>query len=259
MDFVRTNKLFPCGVTARAPGRRKYPIGSANHKESWLYGTNNLWNQFESIPRIAETVGFKAMILGIWDPFSTTERATALKALQKHRELITGLIVGNEGLSAGRYDIDALCDAMKEIRNLTGKPVSTTEPVDWLLSEHKIGSCSSFISVNAHPFFSGKKEPEEAAKWTQQAWEAVRRLYPGKPLLFKEVGLPTRGDIWLSELGQEEYYTDLANTSVVFSYFEAFDATPRFKSGLTEQSWGLWTSDRRPKAIVAALPWRTIR
>jgi len=258
ISYAPTN-YFPAESPPVFPSDESIQSDLRTIREAGFTGLITYGAQVEAIPRIAEAVGFRAMILGIWDPFSTTEKAQALRAVQQHHELIASLIVGNEGLSAGRYDVDALCEAMKEIRNLSGKPVSTTEPVDWLLSEHKIGQCSSFVTVSAHPFFSGRKEPQQAVKWTSQAWEAVRRLYPGKPLLFKEVGLPTNGDTGLSQLGQKEYYTDLAKTSVVFSYFEAFDATPRFKSGLIEQSWGLWTSDRMPKAIVAALPWRTIR
>jgi exo-beta-1,3-glucanase (GH17 family) len=147
---------------------------------------------------------------------------------------------------------------MEEIRSLSSKPVSTTEPVDWLLSEPKIAQCSSFLTANAHPFFSGQTQPKEAVEWTTQSWQAARKKYPNKDLLFKEVGLPTNGATGLSELAQLEYYKNLANTSVVFSYFEAFDATARFKSDLIEQSWGLWTHDRRPKAIVAVLPWRLV-
>jgi hypothetical protein len=45
-------------------------------------------------------------------------------------------------------------------------------------------------------------------------------------------------------------------TAVTFVYFEALDAAPRFKQGAIEQSWGLWHSDRTPKSVVGALPWR---
>ena len=80
----------------------------------------------EAISEIAEDVGFEAMLLGIWDPFDIVEREKALKAVREHSRLITGLVVGNEGLLNARYDVQALCTAMDEIRRLAGKPVSTT-------------------------------------------------------------------------------------------------------------------------------------
>lgn len=212
--------------------------------------------QVESVPRIARSLGFTAMLLGIWDPLSVAERSEALKAVRGDGGLIAGVIVGNEGLLTGRYDIGMLCRAMGEIKLASAKPVSTTEPVDWLLSEPQLVTCSSFITANAHPYFSNQKTPAQAVQWTVEAWDAVSSKYPDKPLLFKEVGLPSAGDDGLSEEAQKEYYVALAKTHVVFSYFEAFDATPRFKEGRIEQSWGLWRSDRQPKAVVQALPWR---
>jgi exo-beta-1,3-glucanase (GH17 family) len=212
--------------------------------------------QVERIPEMAEAAGFRAMLLGIWDPFDRGERAAALRAVAAHRGLILGLVIGNEGLTNGRYSVEALCRAMAEIRGSARKPVTTTEPLDGILSETAIGACSDFISVNAHPYFSGQKEPEAAVEWTTDAWRAVRNLYPGKLVLLKEVGPPTAGDDGLGEVAQKEYYIRLAATPALFCYFEAFDASRRFKDGPIEQSWGLWRADRTPKAIVGALPWR---
>jgi exo-beta-1,3-glucanase (GH17 family) len=206
------------------------------------------------IAEVAQQVGFRAMLLGVWDPFDPVERARALRTVTAHRQLIGGIIVGNEGLMTGRYTIERLCSAMGEIRAVTGKPVSTTEPVDFALSEQRIGACSDFITVNAHPYFSNQKEPHAAVLWTQQAWDAVRLRYPDKPALLKEVGLPTAGDEVLNENAQAEYYKLLAATYVTFAYFEAYDS--RFKTGAIEQSWGLWHADRTPKPVVGSLPWR---
>ena len=213
------------------------------------YGTD-----VQAVPRIAEALGFQHMVLGIWDPFNARELEAAVKAVRSHDRLITGVIVGNEGLLNGRYTVDEICAVMGRVRKMTGKPVSTTEPVDLILSEPKIAQCSTFVTVNAHPFFSNQKRPPEAVQWTLEAWAAVRGQYPERPILFKEVGLPTSGDVGMSETAQNDYYVRLARTAVLFSYFEAFDA--RFKDGPIEQSWGLWHSDRTPKLIVRFLPWR---
>jgi exo-beta-1,3-glucanase (GH17 family) len=213
----------------------------------------------DGLPDVASRLGFRRLIVGIWDPSSARERAYVMKAVMEHGGLIAGVIVGNEGILTGRYSLDMLCSAMAQIGRATGKPVSTTEPVDWILSEPRLAGCSGFITVNAHPYFSNRRLPADAVQWTVEAWDAIRKRYPGKPLLFKEVGLPTAGDRLLSEEGQKAYYVQLSRTQVVFTYFEAFDATARFKNGLVEQSWGLWRADRTPKALVSALPWRSVR
>lgn len=209
-----------------------------------------------NIPSLAEKLGFRWMLIGIWDPWSPKERLELLKAVEQHRELIAGVIVGNEGLLTGRYTIDSLCEAMNDLHRMTSKPVSSTEPVDWVLGERRLAGCSTFLTVNAHPYFSNHVEPDDAVRWTIAAWNAVRQRYPRTPSLFKEIGLPSQGAPGLSEESQKEYYQRLAHTDVVFSYFEAFDADPRFKRGAIEQAWGLWRSDRTPKAIVGTLPFK---
>lgn len=206
----------------------------------------------------AAALGFGAMLLGIWDPFDAREVDQALRTVARHSGLITGLVVGNEGLMNGRYNTERLCGAMSALRTAARKPVTSTETVDVILSEPKLVGCSDFITVNAHPYFSNQKSPSSAIQWTLEAWIAVRRQYPDKPLLFKETGLPTAETEGMSEKAQEEFYTGLAKTDVVFAYFEAFDAGPRFKDGLIEQSWGLWRSDRSPKAIARLLRSRHI-
>jgi exo-beta-1,3-glucanase (GH17 family) len=207
------------------------------------------------VPDVARKLGFHAMLLGIWDPSSSTERAVTLDAVRRHGSFIAGIVIGNEGLLTGRYTIDAVCAAMREVHDATGLPVSTTEPVDWVLDEPRIQACSTFVTVDAHPFFANRREPAAAVRWTEDVWRVVTSAMGDKPVLFKEVGLPTAGAPGMSPEAQRDYYVALARTRVRFAYFEAFDATARFKPGAVEQSWGLWTSDRQPKLIVGVLPW----
>ncbi len=82
---------------------------------------------------------------------------------------------------------------MRTIRAAAHKPVTTTEPVDFLLAEPGIGECSDFVTVNAYPFFSNRKDPRSAVQWTEESWGAVRRAFPAKTVLFKEVRLADRG------------------------------------------------------------------
>jgi exo-beta-1,3-glucanase (GH17 family) len=258
IDYAPTG-YYPGESPPVLPDKARMAADLGVLREAGFTGLVTYGADLEDIPVVAETAGFKAMLLGIWDPFDPVERDKALRAVAAHRKLIKGIIVGNEGLTSGRYALERLCSEMRAIRQAANRPVTTTEPVDFLLAEPGIGGCSDFITVNAHPYFSNRKTPESAVQWTQDSWDTVRRAFPGKPVLFKEVGLPTAGDAAMSEDTQTEYYTLLAKTGVVFCYFEAFDASPRFKPGAIEQSWGLWRSDRTPKRVVAALPWKPER
>lgn len=250
---------FPAERPPVWPSSESVAADLSTLREGGFSGLVTYGAELSAIPSVAARLGFKALLLGIWDPTSEAETRAASDAARKYPSLLAGFIVGNEGLMDGRYDVEAVCASMRALSQATGKPVSTTEPVDWVLSEPRIAECSTFLTVNAHPFFAGERRPADAVAWTVEAWNAVHTKHPDKPVLFKEVGLPSAGSDGLSEEAQAEYYTGLARSPVVFAYFEAFDATPRFKAGLIEQSWGLWRSDRRPKPVVRALPWRERR
>lgn len=165
---------------------------------------------------------------------------------------VVGIIVGNEGLMFRRYDKETLGRAMEEIRRDTRKPVSTTEVVEYFYTREDLVEWSDFLTINAHPYFHGHRDPTRAVDWTLGAWERLRRHVPNKPILFKEVGLPTKGDSENNEEVQREYYRQLLTTTdVPFAFFEAFDAL--FKEGPIEKSWGLFRADRTPKPAATLL------
>ena len=202
------------------------------------------------IIEIAESVGFKAVLLGVWDPSSEDEvRLAKRSALHK---AVVGIIVGNEGLMFKRYTLTTLRTAMESLRTSTGKPVSTTEVIESYYSKPELVEWSDFLTVNAHPYFHGRRDPDAAVEWTVAAWRRLREnVPPEKLILFKEVGLPTAGRAGLSETAQSEYYQRLRKTEVRFAFFEAFDAM--FKKGPIEQSWGLFHADRTPKPAASVL------
>lgn len=196
-----------------------------------------------AIPRIAEQVGFHYLLLGVWNPANREEMQRVKQEAASPRVL--GVIVGNEGLMFRRYDPDVLWAAMEEMRRATGKPVSTTEVIESYFTNQELIERSDFLAVNAHPYFHEKREPQQAVEWTVKAYENLVARVGGKPVIFKEVGLPTQGREDLSEEGQFRYYLLLSESPVRFVYFEAFDAL--FKQGAVEQSWGLFRADRSPK------------
>lgn len=199
-----------------------------------------------AIPRIAEEAGFRSILLGVWMPGDREEMHRTKKAARSAR--VVGIIVGNEGLTFRRYDLARLRSAMDEMRRDTGKPVSTTEIIEAYFTKPEIAEWSDFLAVNAHPYFHAIRDPVAAADWTAKAFRNLAKRHPTKPLMFKEVGLPTAGE-GLDEKKQFAYYDTLLKTNVKFVFFEAYDAL--FKSGSVEQSWGLFRADRTPKPAAA--------
>jgi len=206
--------------------------------------------QLTAVVAIAQEEGFRAVLIGVWDPGSPEELRLAKESARN--PIVAGIIVGNEGLMFGRYNAETLRRAMVEMRQATGKPVSTTEVVEYFYTRQDLVEWSDFLTVNAHPYFHGHRDPTRAVDWTLGAWDRLRRHVPMKPILLKEVGLPTKGDSENSEEVQREYYRQLLTTTdVSFTFFEAFDAL--FKDGPLEKSWGLFRADRSPKPAATLL------
>lgn len=197
------------------------------------------------LPALAQSQGFQGLIVGVWDP-ANKEEITAAKAAARN-PVVLGFCVGNEGLQK-RYQMSALSSAIEDLRKTTGKPVTTTEEIDDYSDENLL-RLGDWVFPNAHPYFHNQLDPNAAVRWTQGASDDLKRR-SGRLVMFKEVGLPTEGDPQgrLSEANQERYYLELAKTDVRFVYFEAFDQP--WKTHLPiEPHWGIFKSDRTPKAL----------
>lgn len=195
--------------------------------------------------KAGKSLGFRGLIIGIWDPASGEEFAVAQEAAKS--PIVLGYCVGNEGYGR-RYSREVLGRAIADLRRATGKPVTTTEEFDDY-SDEALSELGDWIFPNAHPYFHGRLDPAAAVRWTAGAFDDIsgrsRRF-----VWFKEVGLPSTGDSTgqLSESAQEEYYLGLAGTSVHFAYFEAFDQSWKADQSV-EPHWGIFNADLSPKLL----------
>ncbi len=211
------------------------------------------------IPRLAQEAGFDGMIVGVWNPSDEAELSAAEKA--SSYPVVRGYCIGNEGLDE-RYDLKTLTTTMERIRRNTGRPVSTTEQANDYYENTPLWAISDWVFPNVHPYFAKRRDPREAAAWTAEIFETLNAV-SDKPLIFKEVGLPTSGDDGLSESGQAQYYRLLRQTPVIYVIFEAFDApwkhlTPLKADGTLawpdpEPFWGVFTADRVAKEAVTGI------
>ena len=238
-----------------------FVLRSAGFNGLVTYGTNyasqKAPNQMLDIPRLAQEAGFEGMIVGVWDPLDEDELRAAEQA--GLYPVVVGYCVGNEGWKV-RYDLETLTDAMGRLRRTTGKPVATTEEVHDYYENSPLWTISDWIFPNVHPYFAGRRDPREAVEWTERIFESLDSV-SDKPLIFKEVGLPSGGDTGLSEACQAQYYQLLRGTNVTFVVFEAFDAPWKHlgqpgPDGIyplpdPEPYWGVFTSDRMPKQAAA--------
>src|SRR3989344_3616019 len=149
------------------------------------------------------------------------------------------------------YDLPTLQTYISDLKNATGKPVTTTE--EWGdYNDPALINTGDWIFCNTHPFWAGITNAAIAASWTENLYLDLKIRAPGKLVVFKEVGYPTQGNPDLSEQLQKDYYELLKTTQTKFVNFEGFDQWWKFGS-VVEPYWGFFDKDRNPKLAVSTL------
>jgi exo-beta-1,3-glucanase (GH17 family) len=223
----------------------------------------------EALPALAEARGFRALVIGVWNPLDRPELDQALDQARRHPGGVVALTVGNEGLFGGRYSPAALRDALKYAsRRAPGLPLGTSEPFAVLLDpppgllEHL-----DLLLPNIHPL----TEPWFPSAPESAAWEMVvavvsRLQRHGKPILVKETGLPSApASAGLSPERQARFWRALrgrlpAAPEHSVAAFEAFDAPwkpeeiARYFETVPpgEAHWGFFTAAGESKPALEA-------
>src|SRR3974390_758251 len=97
----------------------------------WFDGliTYGARNGNERVPDIAKSLGYRAVILGVWDISDEAEIANALAAWKRDRAIIAGLSLGNEIVFGKRGTWDDLLAHLKALREQApGLPLTISEP-----------------------------------------------------------------------------------------------------------------------------------
>jgi len=237
-----------------------------------LYGYN------ESVgPRIAALAkieGFTILLPGIWDLRSSNEIDGVAKLVQLHRDdFALGVVVGNEGITFGRYEpIDLEIAAARLRAQLPpGIPLTTSEPLGSYDAEF-VRTFGDFLAPNIHPVFDQPElNPVQAASWTRtQAADLAQRA--GKPVLVKETGFPHAGKPSYTPETQKQFWEAYLRPGLLardpghpdlWRYhgvaFEAFDLPWKAEASQLpiEKSWGLFDNNRRPQPALEV--WRISR
>ncbi len=205
----------------------------------------------KSFLTIAQELGYKGVILGLWSPTNKAEFRAALDAADL--PIVLGYNIGNEGLSGrrDRYTLTDLCAAITSLRAATGKPVATSEDVDTYYRRPELLKAGDWVFAIAHPYWHRTKDPLAAVQWEIDQYAALGQR-TDRFIFFKEVGLPSDGAKGLSEVKQDFYYRELARTNVHFAYFEGFDQPSKDYTSV-ELHWGLFRADLSPKLAAWSL------
>jgi exo-beta-1,3-glucanase (GH17 family) len=236
-------------------------------------------NGAEAIPQIAASLGFRAVIIGIWNPFDPTELSAAITAARNNPGVVAGLSLGNEMLFFHRHGAVELVKLLDSVHAEAPQlPLSTTEPFQMFDDPGAVPILErlDFLLAIVHPVFQPWFRTAPDSNTVQFVVNVASKLpesYCG-PVLVKETGIPTApGEKGFSELKQAAFYEELqrrfpTSSDRAFAYFAAFDAPWRLNDAgpapgqhpaLEEAHWGLYDEKRRPKPVVASIPLLTSR
>ena len=226
----------------------------------------------ERIPAIAAELRFRALIIGVWNPFEPGELDAALAAARAYPRLILGISLGNELLFGHRTDATALAALAAHLHARAPRLlVSVSEPFHVYRESGNTALLAQldFLLPNVHPVFQPWFHGASAATSAQFVVNVVSELSAGfcGPILVKETGVPTApAAAGFSEAGQADFFRELrqrlpAARARAFAYFSAFDApwraqdvTPVGPARAEEAHWGLYDGARHPKPAARDLP-----
>jgi exo-beta-1,3-glucanase (GH17 family) len=226
----------------------------------------------EAIPDVAAELGFRAVVIGLWDPFDEREVTAALAAARRHPRLVVGLSLGNEQVFAGRRPIADLPARVAAIRaRAPGLALATTEPFHVYYGDaaQPLLRELDFVLLNVHPIFQPwwrAADDAHGARFVTGVVDEVRARHCG-PVLVKETGVPTAPAAYgYTPERQASFYRALRagfapSRDAAFSYFAAFDAPWRVADEQAvpghhpeEAHWGLYEENRRPKRAALDVP-----
>lgn len=225
----------------------------------------------ERIADVAATLGYRVVIMGVWDIHSPAERAAVIAAANRVPGIVAGVSVGNEVVFGRRGTFADVRRAMDDVRvALPDVAVATTEPFHLLLTPdaRPALAAADLVLANVHPVFEPwfRTAPDaNAAEFVVKVTAELSRVHCG-PVLVKETGVPTApAEAGFSPARQAAFYRELQrqfppSATRAFAYFSAFDAPWRVHDAHPvpgahpeEAHWGLYDATRRPKPAVAEI------
>jgi len=229
-----------------------------------------------SIPPIAASLKFRALIIGVWNPADEAELGAAIDSARRFPRLVAGVALGNEMLFSHRIDPVSLGALIARVHaQLPGTPLTSSEPFH--IYQQPAASALlaqlDFLLVNVHPLFQPwfRDAPDStAAQFVVNVLAELAPLACG-PVLVKETGVPSApASEGLSQQRQASFYRELRQRlpptpARAFAYFAAFDAPWRAYDAIAapgaapgvhpeEAHWGLYDAERQPKLAARELP-----
>jgi exo-beta-1,3-glucanase (GH17 family) len=239
-----------------------------------IFGSSGFAERFLQITR--EQNSPVRVVLGIWIGAEDAEDnrreiEAGIRLANEFEDLVMAVVVGNDTQvhwSTHKMPVEDLIATVREVRSAVRQPVTTADDYDyWIMPESRqVANEIDFLLLHAHPMWNGQ-QLEDGLAWLERALEEIREIHPGRTIVVGETGWATRmhpdgkrAELIKGTPGEEEqkvFYEQVrawaTETRMPVFWFQAFDE--KWKGGShpdeVEKHWGLYRSDRTPKAVLA--------
>ncbi|HVI51385.1 MAG TPA: glycosyltransferase [Candidatus Sulfotelmatobacter sp.] len=168
---------------------------------------------------------------------------------------VSRIIIGNETIYRGEATVAQLIRYINRVKAKVRQPVSTAEPAYVWLSHPELVREADFIALHVLPYWEGIPV-EDAVDYVMGEVQAVKNIYPDKPIMLAEVGWPSAGkgrqQSEPSVINQARFLRRFLNqaeeTGLDYNVIEAFDQPWKKAFEWTVGThWGVWDADRHLK------------
>ncbi|HEY8586357.1 MAG TPA: glycoside hydrolase family 17 [Rhodanobacter sp.] len=213
-----------------------------------------------AVPAIAERHGMK-VLLGIWlggDPQANAQQIRlGIATANQYRQVVRGLIVGNEVLLRGDLSSARLAGYLDEVRAAVSVPVSYADVWEFWLRHPELARSVDYLTIHILPYWEDRPvSPERAVEHVAATYATVQKAFPGRHVMIGETGWPSAGRprqaATASVVNEARYLREFliyaASANMPYNVIEAFDQPwKRAQEGTVGGYWGIFDGQARPK------------
>lgn len=213
---------------------------------------------FAQVPELAEKYGL-TVTAGAWLDHRLERNEREIESLLAELDSNSNIdraIVGNEAILRTDLKVPELAAYLARVRNVAKIPISTAEPWHVWLKYPELAEHVDFIAAHLLPYWEGLPI-DHALTFVWDRYSALKKAFPGKPVLIAEVGWPSGGNrnaggAVPSRVDQAKFVREFLKNADArgADYFvmEAFDQPwKRAIEGEAGAHWGLFTSAHEQK------------
>jgi exo-beta-1,3-glucanase (GH17 family) len=210
----------------------------------------------ELVPPIAAEFGLKVTV-GAWIDKNQERNEREIRSaldLAAHNSNVNAIVVGNEAILRKEVTPADLIKIIQRVKKSSPVPVTTGENWDVWIDHPELASAVDFIAAHILPYWAGQ-DASRAVDRTIEAYDKLRRQYPGKRIVIAEFGWPSAGYNYENanpgRLDQATVIRDFVVRAeaygIDYNIVEAIDQPWKTAEGGVGPYWGLLDASRQAK------------